>query len=243
MPNWTTNIVTITGSKKTLETIKNNIFSKDENGDMVLDFNKIIPQPEEIKNTVSDSHSNFFQEFVKTDCKINYNNWIDFIKSKYHNWDILLFTEKRFNELKHLYDTYGCCDWYEWNVKNWDTKWEPEACNVFEEQSNTYPFADGLHFEFLTAWSSPMKILEKIMETYPDCDYRIEGQDEGGFGGFVYMKVQEEEGEYFPTQETYYGEREDGVQVLVEYDDDTDEWKDFEGNVYEDIITEFEAVV
>jgi len=47
MPNWTTNIVKLKGSEQDIQSIKDLIFSVDEDGKTFFDFNKVIPMPEE----------------------------------------------------------------------------------------------------------------------------------------------------------------------------------------------------
>lgn len=48
--------------------------------------------------------------------------------------------------------------WYYWNIDHWDTKWN--SYNV-EVESN---FDDELTVSFMTAWSAPIKIFEKVRE-------------------------------------------------------------------------------
>lgn len=51
MPNWTTNIVKLEGSERDIQSIKELIFSVDENGKRFFDFNNVIPMPPEYLET------------------------------------------------------------------------------------------------------------------------------------------------------------------------------------------------
>jgi len=62
-----------------------------------------------------------------------------------------------------------------WCIENWGTKWN--ACNVrkmFKEEWK-------LGFEFSTAWSVPVPIIEKIFSMFPDVDKEYVAADDGGW--------------------------------------------------------------
>ncbi|HAZ25440.1 MAG TPA: hypothetical protein DCY95_13205 [Algoriphagus sp.] len=48
--------------------------------------------------------------------------------------------------------------WYYWNKDHWDTKW-----NSYDVEVDAN-FDDELTVQFLTAWSAPIKIFEKVRE-------------------------------------------------------------------------------
>ena len=52
--------------------------------------------------------------------------------------------------------------WYDWRVKNWDTKWD--AYDLTVEDGDP----DQLEITFNTAWSPPEAICNQIREDYPD---------------------------------------------------------------------------
>ena len=56
-------------------------------------------------------------------------------------------------------------DWYNWNIKNWGTKWD--ICDVyFENQAEE----DSIEFTFCSAWSPP----EQAFETWAAADGRVQ---------------------------------------------------------------------
>lgn len=49
-------------------------------------------------------------------------------------------------------------DWWNWRVVNWGTKWEESDLEVLEDEGNT------MHLSFMTAWSPPRGIVQKMVE-------------------------------------------------------------------------------
>lgn len=78
--------------------------------------------------------------------------------------------------------------WYDWNVRNWGTKWD-----VAVSSNETYPnttvedTANGenhvVHYNFETAWSRPMSALLNLSEQYPDLLFTLSYEEETGWGG------------------------------------------------------------
>lgn len=91
---------------------------------------------------------------------------------------------------------YGRNNWYDWCLANWGTK------------SNCYGYDNGVEMEdgklkFLTAWSAPHPILEKLSQMYPDIKIEHEWADEdigNNCGRYVYYDGERIE-EYFPESQ------------------------------------------
>ena len=78
---------------------------------------------------------------------------------------------------------YGCSDWYDWRIRNWGTKW------------NSYDggFCDDNKILFLTAWSRPQEIIQKLAEMYPEiCIEHLWADEDYGYncGKAVYENGQ-----------------------------------------------------
>ena len=58
-------------------------------------------------------------------------------------------------------------NWYEWNIKHWNTKWNAYDCSI---ESNTVYFT--------TAYRCPKKVLIKLSKLFPDVEFRYEFQEE-----------------------------------------------------------------
>lgn len=131
MPNHITNIVVVSGDERRIQAMLKEI-QIDEYGVGSVDFNKIIPMPDDV-----DSHN--------------------------------------------------------WCIANWGTKW-----NSYGYTADT-GFKDG-KLTFLTAWSAPHPILQKLSEMYPDIKFEHEWVDEDigmNCGRYAYFDGERIE-EYYP---------------------------------------------
>lgn len=81
---------------------------------------------------------------------------------------------------------YGADNWYDFNVRNWGTKWN--AYDIGDIQHND----DGsLTYRFDTAWSPPGIWLEKTAEMFPSLTFEDAWKDEGGGAGLITLCVNE----------------------------------------------------
>lgn len=76
-----------------------------------------------------------------------------------------------FNRIIPMPDEYLYKDsfagWHSWRCDNWGTKWEARI-----DYETTSQWESGeVFFEFSTAWSPPMPILKKLIETYPKLQF------------------------------------------------------------------------
>lgn len=94
-------------------------------------------------------------------------------------------------------ELYGKNNWYDWSVANWGTKWnaygfEPDTDHSKEKE-----------IRFLTAWSAPHPILEKLAKLFPDVKLEHEWADEDigmNCGRCVYYDGERIE-EYYPESQ------------------------------------------
>ena len=56
--------------------------------------------------------------------------------------------------------------WYDWNVANWDTKWDIAGAVEIDEQDS-----EIIEINFNTAWSPPEAICTKLREMFPDLSF------------------------------------------------------------------------
>ena len=76
-------------------------------------------------------------------------------------------------------------NWYDFNVRNWGTKWDVAVSNNDEypetelmEESDTY-----LAYRFNTAWSPPLPAIETLSSQYPNVEFNLSYEEETGWGG------------------------------------------------------------
>lgn len=188
MPNHITNILTIQVDEDKVRDILESIKS-DEYGLGSVDFNKLIPMPESL-NIEAGSRSSrgleIYRAFMQDSEAIASADAENSGSLAEHNQAVTALLEK-YKELtkddpellqlgRQCYENiqnYGHPDWYSWSVENWGTKWNSYGYKEFPE----YQEADS-EIRFLTAWSAPHPILEKLSELYPDVTFSHRWADE-----------------------------------------------------------------
>jgi hypothetical protein len=77
--------------------------------------------------------------------------------------------------------------WYDWNVRNWGTKWD-----VAVHQDEEYPETEltsesetSLGYRFNTAWSPPIEAIVALSKQYPNLEFTLSFEEETGWGGEV----------------------------------------------------------
>ena len=97
-------------------------------------------------------------------------------------------------------------DWYNWNINNWGTKWEPYE--VYSDYVCSYREATTLDINFDTAWSPPQSWLITVATLYPALHFELRYADDGlGFSGV--LECQEGEVVKYGSGESgdFYGEK------------------------------------
>jgi hypothetical protein len=65
-------------------------------------------------------------------------------------------------------------DWYNWNVRNWGTKWEIGSDNAYVQRQPR-----AVQYELTTAWSPPVEALDNLAKQYPTLALSLVSIDEG----------------------------------------------------------------
>ena len=185
MPNHTANKFTVSGPKNdVLRLIANAKGDHDasSNESNNLDFNRLVPMPDELRNTSSPVRIQTQEEIDKI--------WAEWNKKKEAGQlnDYELREGKPFglgiSQAKHdeLIAKYGCADWYNWSVRNWGTKWnayDVGEWEVIDVDENTVKAV--ICYE--TAWSPATELWLTVSQDYPTLEFFHEFADEGG--GFL----------------------------------------------------------
>jgi hypothetical protein len=186
MPNYVINELLIKADEATtdklLETIKD-----DKLGKGSIDFNKLIPMPEELdiedgsrsyrgleiyaamQKKAIVNHDDGHYEILDSDKETYFaevlQKYADNIKN---DPDIIACGKTYFENIKR----HGVPTWYGWRIENWDNKWN--AINV----------GSGDHsLSFKTAWNAVPKIIAKISEMFPSARLTYKYADEEiGYG-------------------------------------------------------------
>lgn len=188
MPNHVTNILSIQGSEASRQNILRSICAKDD-PEQVICFDRIIPMPESL-NIESSSRSteglvlvltamapdsNYtLQGFVKLQPNIfarlchcmTHESWktdhyhplsLERIGRLHKQADFAKYVALGKAALRNLAQ-HGATDWYSWRLQHWGTKWD-----AYETSLNK----DGT-LRFLTAWSCPQPVTQRLSERFPD---------------------------------------------------------------------------
>ena len=132
MPNWCYNRVSV---------YSENTKDMDELFDIFNNenpFNALIPSPVWSETPNEDGELPVLEEHKDADGKV-------------------LFTTHKFPKSGKTDDR-----WYDWQIQNWGTKWEPTDLTVEQCEQE-------VELTFNTAWSPPEAICRAIRERYPDC--------------------------------------------------------------------------
>ena len=71
--------------------------------------------------------------------------------------------------------------WYNWNNRNWGTKWDSTNAELVNEEENGENLV--LVYTFDTAWSFPEPVLIELSRQFPSVLITNEYQEESGWGG------------------------------------------------------------
>lgn len=182
MPNHTANNFTVFGPLVDIHRFINAAKTAESN----LDFNGLIPMPQDLRQTSSPVRIQTQEEIDKI--------WADWRKAKEAKADSgpmglhsykeerpfgLGITQEKYDE---LLAKYGFTNWYDWSIANWGTKWN--CYDVGEWSVNEGGNgAGGATIYYETAWSPATVLWIKVSMQYPTLEFFHEFADEGG--GFL----------------------------------------------------------
>ena len=133
MPNWCSNRVTVFGNEDEVSKVKDIFESKDSV------FGKIIPSPDWSKIPNEDGQLPKVREH-----KNPKTGEVSFVTTEFP-------------------DGTNDSRWYDWNIANWDTKWDI-AGGVEIDDYDT----EQIEINFNTAWSPPEAICRKLKDMFPE---------------------------------------------------------------------------
>lgn len=168
MPNHVTNRLEINADRETVQKVMNFLKGKtdDDNTPCYIDFNNIIPMPEELlieKNSSGDFGMRCLEAmqrqpfyFLLDDDDLRAVQWMRGLAEKDRQEALQLGETYLENRKKYGYPT-----WFEWSIATWGTKWN--AYNQSFEEPNI------LWFD--TAWNGVPQLIQKLSEIFPDVEF------------------------------------------------------------------------
>jgi hypothetical protein len=168
MPNHITNYLVIFGTTPKTREILDTI-----NGNELIDFNKIIPMPKELRTVSSPariiSESQYEKEMSEYKLKLKNPTELDKLTGVTHG-----ITEKMSNEYRQK---FGADNWYDWSIVNWGTKWNSYD-NEYHESLPTNNDIFETRISFQTAWSPPIPVILKLSQMFPENVFILKWYDE-----------------------------------------------------------------
>lgn len=84
-------------------------------------------------------------------------------------------------------DWFKSDNWYDWNVRNWGTKWDVANSNreKYPETELLVETDNLLEYKFNTAWSPPTEAIRKLSEQHPKVTITLKYEEETGWGGEI----------------------------------------------------------
>ena len=173
MPNWVYNTLVVSGDKVSLDAMReqlNKPITKnfpDHNWNTETKSYDIVPATQTYSNPVFA----FWNVVAPTDLDAYYGD-----SEKLDGENLIASIAKGFQ--------VGM-DWYNWNVRNWGTKWDIAVSDADKYANTTLEVnEDGsLLYHFETAWSPVSEVISKLSEMYPSLSFDYEYEEEQGWGG------------------------------------------------------------
>lgn len=146
-----------------------------------ITFNKLIPMPKELENSVSDGSTT-----IKKAMYLYLNGDKDLLEAKWEANKDAQQKYKTFDKMvEHLFEKYtkeevirsytclqkyGTDNWYDWSIEHWGTKWDAYDCQGSPQEGTLV---------FFTAWNPPDEIIKALCKKYPNSDLDWFYEEEG----------------------------------------------------------------
>jgi hypothetical protein len=188
MPNWVTNRLTISGDKETLDElqaqmatpydsehynyVENRVDKSITSGEFLL-WNAIRPidldtyyQRAETEQRIADRNNP-----VEDENKLTPEVVVEKIKEAISEMPPLGSEQFQDSMASIMAEMAVGMDWYNWNVRNWGTKWEISEAGVSRTDRE-------LTYEFESAWSPPVSAIDNLAKQFPSLTFLIKSLDE-----------------------------------------------------------------
>ena len=173
MPNWVYNGLTIEGNPDSVKSLMN-----------------------QLNKPFSMTHDSWNMETGQQEKKLtHYSNPVFAFHNVYNYIDAGITIDEYLSQPIRSADQtfedfmkFDTNDWYNFNVREWGTKWDV-AVNDNDKYTDTsmQDSENGenhvVYYNFNTAWSRPVPVLEKLSKQYPDLLFTLSYEEETGWGG------------------------------------------------------------
>lgn len=178
MPNHTSCLFRVTGTKAELEAFMDKARFTDKNEmtgtECIVPFalSAFIPVPKELMEIASP---------VKILPDAEYKRQMSLPTEKGSSDPLIakLQSQRRFiseTESNALIEKYGANNWYDWTTENYGTKWD-----IYDQSDAWRVMPESIEIHFNSAWSPPTQGITTISKQFPNLQFYIAYADEGGF--------------------------------------------------------------
>ena len=182
MPNHVVNIVSFQGDDAQIQKMLSEV-QNDEFGPGSISFQKLIPMPPELDIESGSRTNQGLKAYMDFSCqyftamgleKLTLDNVPEGPEKAYlqaHpdlDRETFLLGKKASDNI----DKYGAPTWYDWRIDHWGTKWDAYGYDEGKDYSK------AKELRFLTAWSAPHPILQRLSEQYPALEITHQWADE-----------------------------------------------------------------
>jgi hypothetical protein len=218
MPNWVYNSVVVSGDKLELDKLKEQLNKPVTKHYPDHTYNKETEQWEDTPaiQQYSNPVFSFWNVIAPTDLDAYYGRE----KQPIDPDNIMLSIMEGF--------ALGM-DSYNWNVRNWGTKWDIAVEDGVQHSNTELEITnDGsLMYRFETAWSPVYEIFNVLSQEFPTLEFDYEYEEEQGWGGSATWLGGElvSQSEYHePSSHADYVERGRGDSCNCNHEDDQEFW-------------------
>lgn len=187
MPNWVFTNLTVSGktedllafAEKASQQHETQWLTKSWRFDEKLGKNVAVPESErKIEIELSGESPLSFWNFVHpTDEELPYYFEQITKPEDVHKPDAT-FEERMEKSLK-----FEGAGWYDWNIRNWGTKWDACSASLSPELDTLKAGStEQLLYYFETAWSIPTQVFEAMVKQHPELTFDFECEEEQGWG-------------------------------------------------------------
>ena len=79
--------------------------------------------------------------------------------------------------------TFSGSGWYDWNVREWGTKWDANDAELDTDLSELDGnLNNSISYRFSTAWSIPEPVFTAMVQQHPTLDFEFSSEEEQGWG-------------------------------------------------------------
>lgn len=170
MPNWTSNNLTLQAgcdeSRAALAHFREKVRVNNENGESEFSFSGHLPMPKQL-----DIGGAPFSKIKNDEDLLEAMKEMNHPDTNEHQVTTLAKQIQQYVNKKEL----GYTDWYDWNTKNWGTKWDACDVDIVVDEENCFSV------NFNTAWCLPHEWNDAVLDDPQYASLRIvfEWSDEG----------------------------------------------------------------